>query len=284
MSAIDDPVFNYCAGELRRGDRDRYLTAVLAPPETRRRLLALYAFNLELAKAAEVTSEPMLAEIRLTWWHEAVSEVYGGKPRQHMVVRALVEAGLPEIIAEAELQHQIDVRLEDLQPERFDDLEQLAAFAADGAGRMVMTALACLGPAEGPLSLAARDIGAAWALVGLMRGLARHASQRRLYLPKEALARAGVTADEVYAGRRAEALAPLVGQVLETAMTHLDAARAICPRPPRWSLPVLLLAPLARAYARRLRHQGSDPFAGSVSLGHLRPPLLLAWHNWRGKF
>lgn len=284
MSATADPVFDYCARELRRDDRDRYLTAVLAPARGRRALLALYAFNLELAKAVEIASEPMLAEIRLTWWHEAISEIYQGKPRQHMVVRALVEAGIPGIVAEAELQHQIDVRLEDLEPERFADFEQLAAFAEDGAGRLAMMSLACLGPAETALSRVAAEIGTAWALVGLMRGLARNANRRRLYLPNDALARAGVTASEIYAGRGAEALAPLVGEVLEAALTRLQTARAICPRPPRWSLPVLLLAPLARAYAGRLRHQGSDPFAGEVSLGHLRPPLLLAWHNWRGRF
>ena len=283
MTATDDPAFDYCAREVRQGDRDRYLTALFARPQARRALLALYAFNLELAKAVEIASEPMLAEIRLTWWHEAIGEIYGGTPRPHMVVRAIVESGLPSLVAEADLQLLVEIRLEDLEPERFDDLDDLVAFATDGAGRLARLALTCLGPADAELSTAATEIGTAWALVGLMRGVARHACRRRLYLPNEALARAGVSADDVYAGRRAAALAPLIGEVLGEAQVHLERACAQCPRPPRWSLPALLLAPLARAYAARLHHQGADPFAGSVSLGYLRPPLLLAWHNWRGR-
>jgi phytoene synthase len=274
----------YCADQVRRGDHDRYLAALLAPPERRPALLALYAFNLELARAAEVTSEPMLAEIRLTWWREALAELYAGRPRPHMVMQALDETGLPDRAALAELELLIDVRIQDLAPERFASLDDLVRFAEDGAGTLARLALANLGPHEGTLEAAAGDVGTAWALVGLMRCLARNARARRLYLPCAALKHAGVTPEEVYAGRRAEALAPLVREVLDTALARIERARKRCPAPPRWSLPALLLAPLARAYACRLRHRGADPFAGEAGLGHFRPPLLLAWHNWLGRF
>ncbi len=39
------------AGFVRRYDPDRFLTALFAPPEKREALLALYAFNHELARA-----------------------------------------------------------------------------------------------------------------------------------------------------------------------------------------------------------------------------------------
>ena len=57
---------------VRRHDRDRFLTALFAPAERREDLLALYAFNYEIAKTREVVSEPVLGQIRLQWWRETI--------------------------------------------------------------------------------------------------------------------------------------------------------------------------------------------------------------------
>lgn len=273
----------YCADQVRDGDRDRYLTALLAPPERRKALLALYAFNLELAKAAEVASEPMLAEIRLTWWMEAVRELYAGAPRRHMVIEALADAGLPARVERSDLETLIEVRMEDLAPERFARLEQLCTFAEDSAGHLSGLALACLREADGDIAAAARDVGSAAALVGLMRTLPHCARARRLYLPTEGLRRCGVTPEQVYAGREREAVRALVAQVLSEAERRLEAVRRRLPRPPRWSLPVLLLAEPARLYLRGLRRQGCDPFVREVCLGRVTAPLALAWRHWCGR-
>ena len=60
------------AALVRQHDPDRFLTALFAPAAQRDALLALYAFNHELARAREVASEPTLALIRLQWWREVV--------------------------------------------------------------------------------------------------------------------------------------------------------------------------------------------------------------------
>ena len=66
---------SYCADQVRRQDRERYLTALFAPAGRREDLFALYAFNLEVAKTAEVVSEAMVGRIRLQWWREAIEEI-----------------------------------------------------------------------------------------------------------------------------------------------------------------------------------------------------------------
>ena len=82
----------YCEGEVRAHDRDRYLVTQFAPAPRRAALYALYAFNLEVAKTAEVVSEELLGQIRLEWWREAIEECYDGEPRRHEVVEALAGA------------------------------------------------------------------------------------------------------------------------------------------------------------------------------------------------
>ncbi len=81
MSQLSD-----CARLLRRYDYDRFLTGLFAPAGRREALYAVYAFNLEIARTREAVSEPMLGQIRLQWWREAIEEIYAGRVRRHEVV------------------------------------------------------------------------------------------------------------------------------------------------------------------------------------------------------
>src|SRR2546423_10115237 len=64
--------FAHCEGLVRAADRDRFLTTLFAPAEHRPALLALYAFNLEVARVREIVHEPLAGEIRLQWWNDVL--------------------------------------------------------------------------------------------------------------------------------------------------------------------------------------------------------------------
>ena len=71
-------------------------------------VLALYAYDHELARAAKVSSNSLLAEIRLTWWREVLDQVFDSGPvRRHPTAEALADAvrrhGLPRAPLEAML-------------------------------------------------------------------------------------------------------------------------------------------------------------------------------------
>src|SRR5690349_19421999 len=81
------------AALVRRHDRDRYQTALFAPADRREALLALYAFNYEIARVRETVTQPMLGQIRLQWWREVLDTAYAGTPpRNHSVAIALTAA------------------------------------------------------------------------------------------------------------------------------------------------------------------------------------------------
>src|SRR3546814_13598357 len=81
-----------CGALVERHDPDRYLASLFAPEAQREDLFALYAFNYEVAKTAEVVSEPMIGQIRLQWWRESLAGIYEGRARQHEVVQPLAHA------------------------------------------------------------------------------------------------------------------------------------------------------------------------------------------------
>src|SRR5262249_18687513 len=87
------------AADLRRLDRERYLTALFAPPGERQALFALYAFSRGAGGAREWGGEPMMGRMRLQWWRDALGEAYAGRVRAHPVLEALAPViaarGLP---------------------------------------------------------------------------------------------------------------------------------------------------------------------------------------------
>ena len=141
--------------DLVRGvDRDRFLATLFAPEPARSDLLALLAFDHELARTRTVTREPMLARIRLEWWREAVVEAAGGgKPRAHPIVESLSETVRRHGLAPETLVALIDAREEEIE----GPLDVLRAGHA-----LADLQLAVLGIEDAPTRQAARAVSAAW--------------------------------------------------------------------------------------------------------------------------
>lgn len=106
----------YVVDLVRGGDRDRFLGALFAPEPRRAGLLALLAFDHELARTRIVTREPMLARIRLEWWREAMAEAAGtAMPRAQPVVESLSETVRRHGLAVEKLVALIDAREEEIE-------------------------------------------------------------------------------------------------------------------------------------------------------------------------
>ena len=78
MATSFEEAAQHCDALVRSADKDRWLTALFVPEERRPLIHALYAFNAELARIRDQVSQPMLGEIRLQWWEDAVNGIYGG--------------------------------------------------------------------------------------------------------------------------------------------------------------------------------------------------------------
>ncbi len=136
-----------CAALVERGDPDRFLSAMAAPVPARRVLFPLYAFNLEVARAPWVTAEPMIAEMRLQWWRDALAEIAGGGPvRRHEVATPLAEAIRPGDVPV--LDALVAARRWDLGREGFADEAELAAHLDATAGGLMWVAARRLGAPE----------------------------------------------------------------------------------------------------------------------------------------
>jgi phytoene synthase len=273
-----------CAALVRRYDHDRFLTALFAPAERREALFALYAFNLEVAKTRETVSEPLLGQIRLQWWREAIEEIYAGRARRHEVVEPLARAVAAYDLPRAPFDRLIDAREFDLSGAPPASLEALETYADATGGGVVALALHALGAAEPAALAAAREVGIAWALTGLARAVPFHARGHRQYLPEAILAAAGASADDLFELRPTAPLAEAVRGIADAARRHLSAARAAQPGLPAQALPALLPATLAGLYLDRLSRIGHDVLRRPVEIAAPRRQLHLMYAAWRGRF
>ena len=274
------------AREVRRHDHDRYLSALFAVPEAREELFALYAFNHEVAKTAEVVSEPLIGQIRLQWWRESLDGLFAGRPRRHYILPVLARAAEEGRLPRAELDRLVDAREQDLEQRQPQTLTEFEAYAEATGASLLHAALELLGRAKGNhegLHRAARHIGIAYATVGLLRAVPFHAARKQLFLPEDHLTVAGVDQAALFELQSQEALAGVVMRLAKRAHEHLGAAQELAPSSKDAS-PVLLQGSLARLYLKRLEAADYDPFNPSVGLAPPSRMPRLAWLNWRGRW
>jgi phytoene synthase len=76
-----DPPGDDLDAQIRRTDPDRWLSSrFIESVAARADVVAIYAYDGELARAPRVASNPIMGEIRLTWWREVLDQIFGGQP------------------------------------------------------------------------------------------------------------------------------------------------------------------------------------------------------------
>ncbi len=276
MPAIAEtaPAGHDLAELLRRHDHDRYLLALFAPAERRDAVMALYAFNREIAKVRESVSQPVLGQIRLQWWREGLeSAATDAAVRKHEVLTPLAAAIRRHGLSREHFARLIEARERDLADESPATLTALEAYAEESAAPLQFLTLEALGVTAPDATEAARHAAIAYALAGLLRATPHLARTRRHILPQTLIDETGFDLETLFAGKPSPQLAAIVRRIAERAEFHLGAARALRSQVPRAALPALLPAVLAAADLNRLRRANHDVFAALVT----RPDPRRSW-------
>lgn len=274
------------AANLRRHDRDRYQLTLFAPAERRAAVIALYAFNYEVARIRESVREPMLGLMRLQWWRDALDEIYtGAPPRHHEVVEPLAAAIAAYRPARAHFTALLDARARDMDDTPPESLAALEGYAAATAGSLNQLALDFLGVDDERTHAAARAIGIAYALGGLLVAAPFHARARRLYLPRDLTDREGVDLERsLFALKPSAALGAVARVIAARAQEHLDDARRDGRAVPRAALPALLPGVLVERRLNELERVGYNVLDPRLASPDPLQSLRLAWASLRGRF
>lgn len=195
------------AADVAIEDPDRRLVLLYAPAGRRPALAALWALDEALARVLRTTKQPLVGQMRLTWWHERLSALADSAPPAEPVLSALARHAVPAGAAPALLAQVAEGWEELLEGGRLPP-EALERHGRLRGGALFACAAAVLGASRDPAVAA----GTGWALADL----ARHASDPQERADARRLADAAL-ADALAvrwsrAGRPLEALAALAAR------------------------------------------------------------------------
>jgi phytoene synthase len=253
-----DPV----ADLVRAADFDRYASTLFAPAVARPHLLALYAFDSELARIRDLVSEPMPGEIRLQWWRDVIEAPERSDAAGHPVARALEGAIAHGQLPRGALLDLIDARADDLYDDPVASIGELEGRL--GATVSSMLRLACLVTAAGRDPGGADVAGFGGVALGIVRTLKllpAAPARAQALLPVDLMTRHDVSRDEVIAGRSGAGLSAVVSDLRALARRRLVEARmAFRTLEPSAAAATLPLALVERDLSR-LERPGREPLA-----------------------
>lgn len=277
MARTREEAEDYCRELVREADRDRYLASLFAPDDARPHVQALYAFNVELARIRERTSEPRLGEIRLQWWREAVDGIYRGDTADHPVVRQLAQAIEHASLPSQAFLAMIEARRFDLYDDPMPTLTSLEGYLGETSAMLIqLSALVLAGGAAAAAAEAAGYAGVAFGIVGLLRSLPLHRSRGQCYVPRDLLERRGLTPAHVLAGRFDAAMGLVMAELRHHAVRCLAEARAREAAVPVKALPAFLPVSLTDLYLGKLARPGFNPLKSVATVSQLRRQWRLA--------
>jgi len=246
MSEVSDNQA-YCRDVVKDGAPERFMVALFEQKHHQRVIFALLAFNLELAKTRDVVSEPMLGEIRLQWWQEAVEGIIEGNVRKHPIVEELAEA--IEQINVSILYELINLRRVELTSVGGENIKDIIAHA-EKLGRTLHLLLVTAVNDEVPETVEEdiKDISAAWSLAGLVRVIQN---------------------EDFNASTKEEALAT----ILPMAEGYMEKVKIRTKKAPKAFLPAYLYYWMARSELKSIARGNTEP------LTKLRLMAIVLWRS-----
>jgi 15-cis-phytoene synthase len=265
----------------RHDEPDRYLAALLAPEPQRTALLAIAAFSAELRRIPRLVSDPMIGEIRLQWWRDAIAAFDQGGTTGHPISDALGDAVRRFHLPPALLIAMTEARAFDLYNDPMPDAASLDGYLAKTEGvpfELAFRVVAARSPVGSEVAIL-NSVGRSFGLARLIGDLPHHLARGRCPLPPQSLAVHGLPLDALLHGARSDAATALIQQHCDDAMSVYVALR---PQVAQWSrdsrLAVLPMA-VVPAYLQAVRSQKRHPLREPVDLA----PFARVWRIASGR-
>jgi len=263
----------------READPDRSIAASFAPRGARADLFALYAFNAELARVAELVSEPGLGAIRLQWWREAIERAANGETSGHPVADVLGDLLGRGKVSRERIIGLIDARGFDVETRIMPDGAALSAYLHDTAAALFALAAETMGVKNASVEQAATAGGTAYGLTGLARALPVHAARGLVFLPADQLRRHGITPEQLLSGRTSDGLGQLLAELRAAAREALREAEVLIAELDISARTAFVPLSLVDPYLAAMEKSGRDPLHEIADIN----PLYRLWRMacWR---
>ncbi len=271
--------YAYCSDFVKRFSYERYLSTLYAPITARPGLIALYAFACEISRVRELVNEPMPGEIRLQWWHDAVSGKDHGDVQHNPVAQAILETVTHFKLPREPLLNLIEARRFDLYSDPMPTLNDLEGYCGETSSALILLASMILSgkPSDRQVSDACGHGGVAYAMSGLMQTLAWQASRHQQFVPNDVLAHHNVMASALQGKTSDDGVWAVFEEMIDHAKAHLDSCEHALKGIDLSVLPAFLPVFQVELFFNEADKDSFEPL--QVCGG--APHIWRMWHMWR---
>ena len=216
--------YAYCRAVARRRAKNFYYSFLLLPREQRYAMCAVYAF---MRYCDDLSDEPGASREPLDRWRAALDRALDGQYDGHPGLPAFHDTVARYKIPHRYFHEMIDGVGSDLEPRRIRTFDELYRYCYQVASVVGLTTIHIFGfdsPAALPL---AEKCGVAFQLTNILRDVREDSALGRIYLPAEDMARFGVSAADLEAGRRTPQLIELLRFEAARARAYYNESRPL---------------------------------------------------------
>ena len=254
-----------------------YLAMRILEPPRREAMFAIYTFCRAVDDIADDEGDRAMRRAALDQWRYDLDELYAGRirPRSAFLAEPVRRFRLDRADFEAVIDGMaMDVE-EDICAPDWEKLELYCDRVASAVGRLSVRAFGLVEEGESDLptapKLLAYHLGRALQLTNILRDLDEDAARGRLYLPREALAEAGVSTRAPHAALADPALEAVCAPVLQRAREHFEQADLVMAGLPKSTVKApYLMAAGYRSILDNLSTRGFAPPRAPVRVSRVK--------------
>lgn len=266
----------FCTELVRNHDFENYASTLFAPLRCRRALLALYAFNVEIAKVRDQITQPLPGEIRLQWWTDMLAGAGHGGVEGNPVAAELLLAVRDHGLPVERLSRLIEAHQFDLYNDPMPHMTALDQYLGDTSCALFSLAARVVGHETDAMDHLAHHAGLAHGIAQVIARLGFDASRRQSFVPLQLLEQHGADPEKMFAGQDTPVLRAALRALAEDARAHLKNAMAMLPDVPPDSRTVYLSLAMVRRALNAQARADNDPFMPQPA-----SRLRILWTLWR---
>lgn len=264
-----------CLRTLQETDRDRYLASLLTPTNRRSAVVALYAYNAELARVRDLVREPLPGEVRLQYWRDLLDGSAHGETEANPVAAELLRAVQSWRLPVTPLVSMADARIFDLYDDPMETVAMFEGYAGETAATLIqLVALVLDAEAAESAAEMSGHAGVALAVAGALLLMPIHRSRGQVYLPAEILSSVGLDRNTFLASADAARTSAAIQAFAGFGLDHLRKARA-AGWIPKSLLPAFLPVTLAEPVLKRAMKMGAGSLNADLRLPQWRRQLSM---------
>ena len=269
----------YCQDKAAASGSSFYYSFLFLPAPRRRAIIALYAFCREVDDIVDECTDEHVAQTKLNWWRQEVTDLYQGQPH-HPVSHALLPVIRDFNLPVEQLLEIIDGMEMDLTLHRYEDFKSLRLYCHRVAGVVGELSAVIFGYTDRATLRYAAELGLAFQLTNIIRDVGEDARRNRIYLPMDELAQFDVPASDILNARQTDNFKQLMEFQYRRAQEFYELAFSTLPAADRKTQKTgLIMAGIYRTLLEEIRNDGFQVLTQRTALTPIRK-LWIAWRTW----